>query len=547
MIGDTIRLRQVIVNLLANAIKFTSKGQVLLRAVTDSCDDKSVTIRCSITDTGIGIPPDRIPRLFRSFSQVDRSTTRKYGGSGLGLAICKRLVEALGGEIGLESVPGQGSTFWFTATLVRAAGPPAQLLAPPDLRGLNLLVAGGSDASRQILREQLVSWGMQVCFFDASDGEESHPWKTGTEFDAAILDIPVDEGDHEQNTPAIVRASALAPRLVVLLPVERELPSEVLADPSRVQVLRKPPSSSELLDALVRALCDSPGATVAPPDEHQQADALPAPAAGVKGTVLLAEDMPTNQLYVTELLRRHGYACDVAGDGVEALAALERRRYDLLLLDCQMPELDGFGVVRALRESERTGQREGHLTVVALTANAIQGDRDRCLAAGMDDYLSKPLEPRTLLQALERHIPVRGASEVLQEPRHTDPEPERLVFDPDAALARCDGDTRMLASTIESFGTHAPGYLHNLRTALRAGDAASAAGAAHAIKGAAGMMTAERTRTAAASIEAAARNGDLRSASDELDELRVELERAMDQMHQTTPPVARQAEEHTSV
>ncbi len=498
VLGDSVRLRQVLVNLLTNAIKFTSEGYVRLRADVDRIGNSEITVRFSVEDTGIGIPASRIRKLFKSFSQVDRSTTRKYGGTGLGLAISRSLVEAWGGEIGVKSTEGKGSTFWFTATFKRAGSKQPIIAAPRDLRRLKVGVASEIEESRENLCEMLTSWGIQpsIAPTDAQNASD---------LDVVLIDVPVGGAGDAAEAARLSAAVNLAKRALVLHPVEAEAPAGLAEVPGRVVLVRKPPCASEILDALVEMFCSE---VPAKPTSGVEEDAQNT----CRGVILLAEDMPTNQLYVSELLRRNGYECDIASDGAQALEALEQRAYDLMLLDCQMPVMNGFEACEALRKREAE-RGEGRLPVIALTASAVQGDRERCLSAGMDDYLSKPIEPARLLEALQHHL--EGTETARAGKLEAEPETSAACsFEPTVALDRCAGDAEFLAMTLDSFMEQSVEYLASLQTALSEEDLETVERTAHSIKGVAGLVAASSVMDAAARLEDAARDEGVAAATE---------------------------------
>ncbi len=531
--GDGLRLRQVLANLLANAVKFTDAGQILLRVVVEERTATHTTIRCVVTDTGIGIPLDRQEAIFLAFSQVDRRTSRRYGGTGLGLSICRSLVTAMDGKIGLESALGKGSTFWFTARFAAAGDPAVEPLAPQDLCHLRVAVLSCAPDSRALLAESLASWGMQVDALDPNAvGPGDLPSGAPAPFDLTLVDVPVVDEGGERARRLLELARALAPRQLVLHAASREAPG-ASGDDAATLCLRKPPSPSELLDMLIRGCCDGNAgrgsAPLARPITAQPAQ--PAP-----GRILLAEDHPTSQLYVTEVLRRHGYACDVAANGHEVIAASRRCAYDVILMDCQMPEMDGFAATAELRRL----QAEGAIAppyIIALTANAMKGDRERCLAAGMDGYLSKPIDPEALLASVKAFLSRAGeaadggasrapidageAGDAAARPAPSSP------LDTEAALARCMGDAKLLAAALESFARETPAAVERLAAAAAAGDCAAAAASAHAIKGAAGLVTAATLAELAREIEQLARSGAAEATAHKVEALRGEMGRCL--------------------
>jgi signal transduction histidine kinase/DNA-binding response OmpR family regulator len=396
IVSDITRVRQILFNLLSNAIKFTEAGDVTVTAASTPLDAPDTSeIRFTVTDSGIGIAPDRLDRLFKSFSQVDASTTRKYGGTGLGLAICQRLAEMLGGRIWVESEPGKGSRFSFTiraATTTQIKEAAERRDGPqPHLTGRRVLIVDDHAASRVALQRQTEVWGLVP--LAAESGEQALSWlKAGQRFDIGIVDMQMPGSGGAALAGQIRKAAdSRLPLIGVLTPGLRDAPHpEVFA-----ASLTKPIKASRLYDALIDAL-----------DQHTRPERQHVPAAVGERLadrhplrVLVAEDNGVNQKVALEMLRHVGYRADLASDGLEAVEAVRRVPYDVVFMDLQMPQLDGVDATRQIIEEHPPGRRP---RIVALTANAFEEDRDECLAAGMDDYVSKPLKTETLEAALTR-------------------------------------------------------------------------------------------------------------------------------------------------
>jgi signal transduction histidine kinase/CheY-like chemotaxis protein len=394
--GDPGRVRQVLVNLVSNAVKFTDHGgQVLVRARLLSEAPDASLVRFEVQDTGIGIPPEARARLFQPFSQADGSTSRRYGGTGLGLTISKRLVELMGGEIGVDSTPGWGSTFWFTVPFGRTpAGLAKGALETSELAEVRVLVVDARHEARAALLEQVRAWGM------AADGAASGQAalerlqaaaQAGQPYELAVVDLPGVDG------LALARMLQADP-ILAATPIVVLQSLEDTRDPARLRTvataaaLVKPVPPTELFDTLARVLAGRG-------DTSQLSSRPEAPSSA---PILVVEDNPVNQQVARGWLRKLGYRADVAANGFEALEALERISYAAVLMDCQMPELDGFQATAALREREGAARRT---PVIAMTANAMHGDRERCLSAGMDDYLPKPVRLEDLEAALQRWLP----------------------------------------------------------------------------------------------------------------------------------------------
>ncbi|MFN2454048.1 MAG: porin PorA family protein [Pyrinomonadaceae bacterium] len=408
--GDAGRLRQVMTNLVGNAVKFTDKGEVIVR-VTKIHEDDYVTVRVEVSDTGIGITQQAARGLFQAFMQADGSTTRKYGGTGLGLAISKQLVEQMGGEIGIESEPGKGSTFWFTARLekqVRPAEPPTAT-PPVELRGLRVLVVDDNATNRRILMHQTASWGMIAEEAEGGTlGLESlrAAQRNGAPYDVVLLDSLMPDMDGLELARAIKADAQIAAAQVVLMPsFGTRGDGQVAREAGIAAYLMKPVRQSQLFDCLATVMSETvAAATPATPraDQLVTRHSLEESKSASRTRILIAEDNPVNQKVAVLQLRRLGYRADVVGDGLEVLEALAGIPYDIVLMDCQMPLMDGFEATREIRRREGESK---HTVIIAMTANALEGDRDKCLAAGMDDYLSKPIKVEDLRQILDRWQP----------------------------------------------------------------------------------------------------------------------------------------------
>jgi two-component system sensor histidine kinase/response regulator len=401
--GDPGRLRQVLLNLAGNAVKFTEQGEVVLRAQLAGEDATHVTVRFEVMDTGIGIAPEVQRALFQPFSQADSSTTRRFGGTGLGLAICRQLVGLMGGQIGVESRPGQGSTFWFTVRFVRTAAAAADApLVPPELAGLPVLVLDGHASARAALQAALERW--QVAVAATADADEGlailRRWASeGKRSAVALVDHQSPRFDALTLARTIRAEPALAGTRLVLLSGTGVRGEATEASGAGFDAfLSKPVRQSPLHDCLV-TLLGSPASAGARPliTRHTLAETRSARRA----RILLAEDNEVNQKLAVAVLEKFGYRVEVVGDGREAVSAVCRGGYDLVLMDCQMPELDGYAAATEIRRRQNGGPR---IPIVAMTASAMQGERERCLAAGMDDYVTKPIDRRRLQDVIDQWL-----------------------------------------------------------------------------------------------------------------------------------------------
>ena len=411
--GDPGRLRQVLANLLSNAIKFTEHGEVVIRVLLESETATHAVVRFNVVDTGIGIPPEVQRRLFQSFTQADSSTTRKYGGTGLGLAISKQLVGLMQGEIGVESDTDKGATFWFTARFEKQTGAAQPVRkAVTNLYNLRVLVVDDNATNRQILRHQIFAWKMQKG--SAAGGFEAlkilrAAAAAGEPYDLALLDMQMPEMDGMMLAKAIKADPVIArTRLIMLTSLGHRFSADELQAIGLDAYLIKPVKQSRLFDCLVDVLGKDKAedtfteAAVAPTATKPAAPPLP------RLHVLVAEDNQVNQKIAVAQLKKLGCTVEVVANGLEVLDALPRANYDLVLMDCQMPEMDGYEATQTIRNREQDHEHacrwRAPMRVVAMTANAMQGDREKCLAAGMDDYVSKPMRLAELQAALERHL-----------------------------------------------------------------------------------------------------------------------------------------------
>ena len=425
LVGDPGRIRQILVNLIGNAIKFTEDGRVILSVELVEQEGSRVTLRCGVEDSGIGIPHERQQLLFEKFTQADTSTTRRYGGTGLGLAISKQLVELMGGEIGVDSTPGEGSTFWFTVPFELDTQASSVQLPEVDLTGVKILMLDGSETNRGFLRGQLEIWGMDVEVVETSQAaiERLRAARRMAEpFHIAILDMQAPDldgftlGRDIKSDPAIRETE-----LVLLTGSGRRGDARQAKDAGFAAYLVKPVKHAELLGVLTRVwshtrLGMGPAPlvtryTVAETEARTRQNpsdgpgSQPTPIARTESIrALVAEDNLVNQKVATRLLERLGCTVDIASNGWEAVKMVQRLSYDVVFMDCQMPEMDGFEATGEIRQ--RAGDQY-RIPIIAMTANAMQGDRERCLAAGMDDYLPKPVKDTMLAKVLRRWVPAR--------------------------------------------------------------------------------------------------------------------------------------------
>jgi PAS domain S-box-containing protein len=532
VVGDPGRLRQVMVNLVGNAVKFTERGEVVVEVnveeprakaprrkeekeeqATDSSSPhcasaplREAFLHFSVRDTGIGIPADKQQLIFEAFAQADGSTTRKYGGTGLGLAISSQLVQMMGGRIWVESAPGQGSTFHFTGRFGLAGEPAPRTPAarPGHLHGLPVLVVDDNATNRRILVEVLGNWGLQPHAVDSGPAALEAiggAAATGRSFGLVLLDAHMPEMDGFTLAERLRQAPGSARAPVVMLTSAGHLD-----EPARCRelgiaaYLMKPVKLSELLDTILGVLGQSP------PAAGPEAAVRPADGPCLRPLqVLLAEDNPVNQRLAARLLEKQGHTVVVAPTGRRALDALGRARFDLVLMDVQMPEMDGFEAAATIRRDEAGTGR--HLPILAMTAHAMKADRERCLEAGMDDYVAKPIQPAELAAAIDRLVLAAGATAGPAPAAEEEPTVNRA-----AALERVGGDVGLLGELAELFLRDCPQQLAEVRAAVVRGDVPAVRRLAHTLKGAAGTLGAAAAADAALRLETMARNNDLAEA-----------------------------------
>ena len=523
--GDPGRLRQILTNLTGNAIKFTANGQVVVRVRLVTETPETVQLRFAVCDTGIGIPADKRDRLFAKFSQVDSSTTRVYGGTGLGLAISKQLAELMGGEAGVESAVGKGSEFWFTVRLAKPTSPkPAAAPLPTDLRGARVLIVDDRPVNREILMVLLSSWGLHPA--EAADGSAALQALADAKaaqapFALAILDMQMPGMDGTTLGRAIKSDPNLRDaRLVMCTSLGKPGNQAIWEEIGFVAALDKPVRRQELRAVLEAALRGQPSAAIpAPPASAGRAKPV-LPAA----RILVAEDNITNQQVAMGLLKKLGMRVEVAANGLEAIHALSTIPYDLVLMDVQMPELDGLAATRQIRDPQSRVLNH-QVTIIAMTAHAMQGDQQKCLQAGMDDYLTKPIEVPALIAALQKWLKPNPAKEVAATPAPPPSAPEVCKVNETAATAtpkeplpiydraslryRALQDEELVREVVTGFLGDLPGQIRDLKQFAAAGEAAKVEQQAHKIKGACAAVGGEVLRALADVLEQAGKAGDL--------------------------------------
>jgi two-component system, sensor histidine kinase and response regulator len=507
LLGDPLRIQQILVNYLNNAVKFTETGEIVLGVVATRLTDDEVTLRFYVRDSGIGISKDQHGRLFQSFHQVDPSTTRRFGGTGLGLAIVKRLAEAMGGEVGLDSAPNEGSTFWFTATFGLSKKPMNRAAPQPRLRGRRVLVVDDHPEAREVLESMLRSLGFETTALATGAealAELKQAGESGAHYEIVFLDWKMPGMNGVAVAGEIERLALERPPVVLMVTAfDRNELLRVAADVRIDDVLCKPFTTSTLLDTISRVLSGTSATTPLVP--ISDAD-LPTAAVKLRGVkILLVEDNELNQEVATGLLETFGVSVDVAANGAKAIEMAEAGDYDIILMDIQMPVMDGVAATRALRARPRFRD----IPILAMTASVLRDDQERFLAAGMNDHIAKPVDPSELVTALLIWAP--GASS-----KAVAPEPEREIesaakprilpetidgLDVAAGLRRVLGNETLYVSLLRKFIAGQKDAPARLGEMINAGNLEDAERLAHTMKGVAGTIGATRLQSAAADLE----------------------------------------------
>jgi PAS domain S-box-containing protein len=518
--GDPIRLRQILANLTSNAVKFTEKGEVMVHVTRLEEDARRLVARFEVKDTGIGISPQAMARIFQEFTQADGSTTRKYGGTGLGLTISKQLVTLMQGEIGVESAPGQGSTFWFKVPFEKQpaaeAGPAVAVVSALD--GLRVLVVDDTDSHRRILHQQLRQWRIQDEFAASSADALAmiqNSARAGRPYPLLLIDMDLPDTDGLSLAQTIKNDPQLAAsRIIMFTTLLDRLNTTTMKATGISACLVKPLRQSRLLECLADVMSASGAVSAQPMDAGAISSGSAAMLAAARNIrILLAEDNMVNQRVALKQLKKLGFSADCVSNGNEVLSALQRVPYDIIIMDCQMPEMDGYEVTRRIRQggSESYIHLRSAPYIIALTANAMQGDREHCLALGMNDYLTKPLHLHDLEAVLQRALlrisPVTPSPAPAVAP---EPDPEALDRTIISGLKelREPGQPDPLRELIELFLKDAAPRLQQMEAAANAGDLPKLAAATHTLKGSASNLGARRLSSLCASLEKQAKAGE---------------------------------------
>ncbi len=511
--ADAGRVRQILLNLAGNAIKFTAKGEVALEIKVLETGENGTTLRCEVRDTGIGIPADRLESLFAPFMQVDTSTTRRFGGTGLGLSIVRRLVELMDGHTGVESVVGKGSLFWFTVRFAPVTGrAPTAYLPPASIKGQRVLVVDDNATNRKVLMGQLLLCGVEAV--SASSADEAlalmrQSAAAGRPYDAALLDHLMPDCDGAELGGLVIRDETLkSTRLILLTSSGQRGDGQLFANIGFAAYLLKPVAQRDLTECLILVLGASAHSWHLQSQPMITRNALRAQRAQKRSRILLAEDNLVNQKVALRLLEKLDYRVDVVADGLAAVAAWQSGRFDLVIMDCQMPQMDGYEATREIRRLEGGKRR---IPIVALTAHAMNGDEQKCRAAGMDDYLSKPIDRVRLEICLERLLPGAGIGTGTGTASDSHSAPPLLLHEPvewEALLESIDGDEGFARDLADAFIGSADRELASIAMALHEGDTATLRESAHTLKGASLNLRAAAASSAAALLESAVRSGE---------------------------------------
>lgn len=563
--GDNERLRQVLLNLVSNAVKFTQQGQVVLRVRVCPTAGLPLRMRFEVSDTGIGIPEDRRDRLFKLFSQVDPSTTRRFGGTGLGLALCQRLVDLFGGEIGVTSKPGEGSTFWFTANFSAAEDHSDSRVIPQSLENLRVLVVDDNATNLEITSKHLERWG--ICcdvsnYAPAALKQLRSAARDGQAYGLAILDMQMPDMDGRELIELIRVTPEIADLpLIMLTSIGEDIPDEKLKSWGLSAYLNKPIRQSRLFDAVIDAACQLNSGSPSLVIRDSVAPALRISDRGFQ--VLVAEDNEINQVVIREVLTRLGLSCTLTCNGQQAVDEAETRNYDIVLMDGQMPVFDGFAATRLIRRREASqggwARNGSSLPIIALTANAIAGDREACIASGMNDYLTKPIDHKALVHTLERWLPA-SASALCDQAESVCEVPDELnlaesdvatdfgvprdmpvrsqaetdcdapvCFDEHDFMERCFGDRDLAMELLDMFIERAAGNLREIDAAVSQRNGAQLIRLAHGLKGISGNLAAVTLHELSGDFDRKYRSEDrnLDSMLQDVIELKQEVQRCL--------------------
>ena len=521
--GDSGRLRQILVNLIGNAIKFTSEGSVTLSIASEKAADGKIFLNCAVKDTGVGIPPERVSSIFESFTQADNSTTRQFGGTGLGLTISKQIVQMMDGRIWVESEVGKGSAFHFTVVCELCDAPPEEETITAMLEGVPTLIVDDNATNRKYLFKTLTAWKCRPVETDSGSGALQllrEASKAGNPFQIVLLDAQMPIMDGLQTAIKIKEDAAIAGvRIIVLTSLGMHGEAARYLKAGCCAYLTKPIKQSQLRILLSKTLSgvspDKPTQMLSSASDSGQAQRI------TPAHLLLAEDNIINQKVAVKILTKAGYTIDVAADGRLAIEALEKTAYDLVLMDVQMPNMSGHEATRHIRQDSRWE----NLPIIAMTAHAMKGDKEKCFEAGMDGYLSKPVNPKELINTIEEFLQKKKESKSVSETIADSKNSTETPLDVEQALERFGDDKEFLKEMIEEFLDYIPAQLEAIRKAVEEQNAEALQAEAHSMKGAAANLAAESVRQAAYDIEMMGREAKLGGIENAFSELSQQLER----------------------
>ena len=522
VVGDPGRLRQILINLIGNALKFTKEGEIGLKVQTDVAEKDASTLHFIVSDTGVGISPEKLETIFESFSQADTSTTREFGGTGLGLTISRRLIEMMGGRIWVESELGVGSRFHFTVKLKTAQQPKVVIepgAADTILNGVKVLIVDDNRTNRRILEGLVKRWGMNP--IAVADGEKAlaalaAAREASEPYELILTDMHMPKMDGFGLVEEIKQRPGLSTSTIMMLTSGGQRGDAARCGELGISAyLLKPVRQSELKEAITKVLSAREQAGAARMITRYSLQEEGGPRMSLH--ILLAEDNPVNQKLAIRLLEKRGHRVELASNGSQALAALEKTSYDLVLMDVQMPEMDGLEATVLLREKEKLSGK--HQAVIAMTALVMKGDRERCLAAGMDGYLSKPIRPQELDDVLDQYQPQPGDKSTASEV--SDSQHDSVCIKD--LFERIDGDRTLLAELVDLLKEDTPTQLQTARDAIAKGDAAALQRVGHALRGALGNLAAPTAAGIAGELESMGMASDLASAKAKLNEFEKEL------------------------
>jgi len=532
VVGDPSRVRQIILNLVGNAIKFTDQGEIVVTVEPETGSQNPYHLAFSIRDTGIGIPKEKQESIFGAFSQADGSTSRKYGGTGLGLAVSKQLVTLMNGRIWIESPisighllaqnneVGPGSAFHFSAHFRPAPEETQKADGIPDIniKGKKALVVDDNLSNLEITMELMESWDMApIATTSAQKAKEilKNLRQTGSPYELILIDSDMPDEDGFSLVKWLQKQDALELKTILMLTSLRNRQQVNLENLHVSAIITKPVRPSDLLDAIIKALFQSEEQTKSTIEAAEPTTTQPQMALNV----LVAEDTPFNQKFISRLLGKWGYTAEIVDNGLKAVAAVSAAGYDIILMDVQMPEMDGFEATAKIRELE--AQKGSHTPIIAMTAHAMKGDRERCLEAGMDDYVPKPISSEALANAIRNLIKDKPQPIEKEDTVDEDTQP---FFDKDALLKAFDNDMEFLKEVIDMFIADYPDMLKNITTAIESKDAPGLQRTAHALKGMLGNFQAESSAQKAYALEKMGSNGQLENAADIYRQLSAELD-----------------------